>query len=210
MADKIHIKVCGMRDPENIRKVAALKPDYLGFILYPPSKRFPGEDYRLDSPVPEGILRVGVFVNALIAEIVQWVNRLELDLVQLHGEESPEYCYELQLIGIPVIKSFGIEPGFDFNDTEPWLPVADYFLFDTKTPERGGSGKQFNWEQLKEYPYDKAFFLSGGIGPEDARSIRELRELPLHAVDINSRFEDSPAWKNIDLLKKFISDLNRK
>jgi phosphoribosylanthranilate isomerase len=208
MADKIHVKICGMRDPENIRKVAGLKPDYLGFILYPPSKRFLGENYILDSPVPEGILKVGVFVNALITEVVHWVNRLDLDFVQLHGEESPEYCYELQLIGIPVIKSFGIEADFDFRYTKPWLPVADYFLFDTKTPERGGSGKQFNWEQLKEYTYDKAFFLSGGIGPDDARSIKKIKGLPLHAVDINSRFEDSPALKNIDLVKKFIRDLN--
>ena len=208
MADKIRIKVCGMRDPENIRKVADLKPDYLGFILYPPSKRYIGDDYELRSPLPKGISKVGIFVNALISEIVHWVNRLELDYVQLHGEESPEYCHELQLIGISVIKSFGIDTGYDFNSIEPWLSATDYFLFDTKTPERGGSGKQFNWEQLKDYPFDRAFFLSGGIGPDDARSIKKIRDLPLHAVDINSRFEESPAIKNIDLLKKFIRDLN--
>lgn len=202
-----YIKICGMKDAENIRQVNLLKPDYMGFILYPLSKRYVGQEFELPSSFPNSVKRVGVFVNEILEDLMSWVNQLELDFVQLHGDEPPEYCMELKQMGINPIKSFAISEDFDFAEIEDYLPWIDFILFDTKTPERGGSGKQFNWQILEAYPYEKPFFLSGGIGPDDAKSILEIKGLPLHAIDINSRFEDSPGNKNIDLLKPFIKEI---
>lgn len=196
-----------MREPDNILAVAALSPDFIGFILYPPSKRYLGEDYELTTPIPDSIRRVGVFVNALLKEVMVWKNRLGLDYAQIHGDESPEYCLELKEMGLPVIKSFGVSENFDFRMLEPYLDYCEYFLFDTKCAERGGSGKQFDWKLLANYPFDKPFFLSGGIGPGDADAIIAISDLPLYAVDINSRFEKAPASKDVIALKTFINEL---
>ena len=196
-----------MRDQENIAQLVELKPDYIGFILYPKSKRFLGEDYVLAADIPGSIRKVGVFVNALIRDIFRWTNPLHLDFAQLHGSEPPEYCRELQKMNIRVIKAFGIDENFDFDILNPYQPYCDYFLFDTKTSQHGGSGRKFNWQKLQEYTLEKPFFLSGGIGPEDAARFKTKNDLPIHALDINSRFEDEPGLKNISLVEQFITKI---
>jgi phosphoribosylanthranilate isomerase len=203
------IKVCGMKDPDNIRQLLALKPDYIGFILYPASKRFLGDDFQLNIEIPLSVKKVGVFVNAPVDEVVRWVKRLKLDYVQLHGDESVEYCRDIFERNISLIKAFGVDDAFSFHSLQEFAPFCSYFLFDTKTTQRGGSGEHFDWSVLQQYNLPKPFFLSGGIGPEDAMSIKEISGLPFHAVDINSRFEDAPAMKNIPLLKNFFTELRK-
>lgn len=197
-----------MRDPDNIENLLKLKPDYIGFILFPGSKRYVGDDYVLPNGIPQSVKKVGVFVNATMQNVFSWKNRLLLDAVQLHGDESPEYCMELHRMKISIIKSFNLDQDFNFARLEKYIPWCEYFLFDTKTDVRGGSGKKFDWELLKLYSFDKPFFLSGGIGPEDASAIRDIKGFPIYAIDINSRFEDNPAIKNISKLHVFFNELN--
>ena len=196
-----------MRDTKNIEEVGALAPDFMGFILYPPSKRYLGENYMLTANIPENTQRVGVFVNALLEDVIIWTNRLKLNFAQVHGDEPPQYCLELKYMGLSVIKSFGVGENFDFETLKDYLDCCDYFLFDTQCAGHGGSGKQFDWKLLQDYPYEKPFFLSGGIGPEDATAILNMNDLPVYAVDINSRFESAPAVKDTEKLKPFIAQL---
>ncbi len=204
----LKIKVCGMRDAENIRHLIELNPDYIGFILYPGSKRYLGDDYILDIDIPDFIQRVGVFVNALMPDIFNWSNRLKLDFIQLHGTESPDYCIELHRMGMKIIKAFGIDDDFDFSTLKPYLSCCNFFLFDTKTDFHGGSGKQFDWNILIDYSYDIPVFLSGGIGPDDADTINHYKKsASIHGVDVNSRFEINPGQKNIVALKRFFLEL---
>ncbi|MBN1597201.1 MAG: phosphoribosylanthranilate isomerase [Bacteroidales bacterium] len=205
--DPFKIKVCGMKDPENIKQLVKLKPDYIGFILYPYSKRYVGDNFRVEVKFPGNIRKVGVTVNALFNDVVRWANILKLDYVQLQGDESPEYCRDLKGFDINIIKSFGINESFDFSVLNDYMEVCEFFLFDTKTPLHGGSGKKFEWGKLSEYELQKFFFLSGGIGPDDASNIKKNKDLPIEAIDINSKFETEPAMKDINLLKSFIKEI---
>ena len=187
-----------------------LKPDFIGFILYPESKRYVGNDYILETEIPCKIKRTGVFVNALLQDVVQWVNRLKLDYVQLHGNEPAEYCKELNEMKIPVIKTFGMDDFFDFNTMRAYDNYCDFFLFDTKSPEHGGSGIKFNWNLLSSYTLSKPFILSGGISPDDLVTVLSLSEkIPLYAIDINSRFETAPGIKNIKMIREFIGSVRK-
>lgn len=208
------IKVCGMKYPENIAEVARLGPDYLGFIFWEPSARFfdgsPGN-------LPENIKKVGVFVDADLKEILAAVAKYDLQAVQLHGKESPESCKELRsamLNGpdspkkqIEIIKVFSIKDNFDFENLAPYETVCDYYLFDTKGKLPGGNGYTFSWEVLKNYPSQKPYFLSGGIGPEEATKIKEFLGKPesryCYALDLNSKFEREPGLKDVGRLIKF-------
>jgi phosphoribosylanthranilate isomerase len=195
-----------MRNPRNIQAVAAAGPDFLGFICYPGSPRFAGMD--LD-PVKLGeatrrILKVGVFVNESPENIADVADLFRFDLVQLHGAEPVSYCESLKKAGFGVIKAFGLEDGFDFSMLTPYIPVCDYLLFDTKSKHYGGAGKKFNWEILNRYAFNVPFFLSGGIGPGDADTIREITHPAFYGVDINSRFETAPGVKNVDQVTSFI------
>jgi phosphoribosylanthranilate isomerase len=205
MSKSLKIKVCGMREPENIRQLVKLKPDYIGFILFPGSKRYVGDNYILEADIPKRIQRVGVFVNAVIRDVVHWKNRLELDLVQLHGSEPPEYCQEMHDIGLKIIKSFGIDKNFDFSALDGFEHSCDYFLFDTHSPLYGGTGQKFDWSVLQNYSLDKPVFLSGGIGPNDVPSLKDSSLNKLFAIDINSRFEVSSGFKDINLLSEFLT-----
>ncbi len=199
-----------MRDAENIRQLVALKPDFIGFILYPGSKRFVGEDYQLEVEIPATINRVGVFVNALLKDIIHWVNRLGLNYVQLHGNEPLDYCRELSEMNIHVIKAFGIDENFDLDSLHSYCQYCKYFLFDTISPLHGGSGVKFDWSHLNGYTFDKPLFLSGGISPEDVEAIHLVRnKIPLYAIDINSRFEISPGIKDIKLLRQFFMTMRK-
>jgi phosphoribosylanthranilate isomerase len=204
----IKLKVCGMRDPQNIYDVAALNPDYMGFIFYERSKRFIRTINLSElSPLPENIAKVGVFVNHDIIAVVQKAKMYDLNLIQLHGQESADYVAALkqQFLGTntQLMKAFGIDDQFDFRDLEPYMDVVDYFLFDTQTPDHGGSGKIFDWTLLQNYTLDKPYFLSGGIGLESIDAIKALTDKRLYAVDVNSRFETVPGRKDINRLKDF-------
>ena len=205
----IKVKVCGMYDPLNVRKVVEAKPDFVGFIFYPESPRYVGDDPVMESfhNVPPYIKRVGVFYNEDNHKILELSMRKGLDMVQLHGEESPISCLQLKYAGLTVIKAFSIGKDFDFGSLMQYAPVCDFFLFDTKSDLAGGSGKKFNWQKLDEYSIDKPFFLSGGIGPEDAEELKSINIRGFYAVDINSRFETSPGIKDVSMIKSFIEKI---
>ena len=192
-------KVCGMKNPDNIRALAPLEPNYMGFIFWEHSAR------HLQQPIPklvEGIQKVGVFVNASLQTVESTVASHHLQLVQLHGNETPEFCHQLQKQGIKVIKAFAVGTTFDFEILLPYESACDYYLFDTKGKNPGGNGTQFDWEVLKKYPSKKPFFLSGGIGLEDLSKIKAIEGLPIHAIDVNSKFELEPGLKNIEKLNE--------
>ena len=193
------LKVCGLKDPENIRQVAALKPDYMGFIFYPESKRFVGDDFVMPTFSPE-IKKVGVFVNASASFIIDKVDEHKLDLIQLHGDETSEFCEVLNHI-VPVIKAFGLDETFEFENLESYKSKCTYFLFDTKTKKYGGSGKQFDWKILEKYDNSVPFFLSGGVGIEEIEKV-QCSKFKVYGADVNSKFENDFGLKDIEKLKK--------
>lgn len=212
---KPELKVCGMLHPDNILEVAALQPDYLGFIFFKGSKRYAGElDPEVVKALPDKIQRTGVFVNEDSELVLELVHKYGLNAVQLHGAESPEYCRDIaqQIKAIQpefkVIKSFGVNADFDFQQLEAYLGLADYFLFDTQTPDHGGSGKKFDWSLLDKYKLDVPYFLSGGIGPESVEALNEISDPRLLAIDINSRFELEPGLKDAGKLTEFKNKLS--
>ncbi|MDY4410398.1 MAG: phosphoribosylanthranilate isomerase [Prevotella sp.] len=230
------IKVCGMRDAQNIRDVAALDIDLMGFIFYPKSPRFVSlissqagiiPDYspeRLNMAVnadgkpgyifPKRIKRVGVFVDEMPQTIITYVYNYSLDYIQLHGKETPTLIDNLRRTLVPdlvpdikVIKAFGITSADDLQQCEAYEGYADLFLFDTRTPLKGGSGRQFNWSVLESYHGRTPFLLSGGIGPEDADRVKAFHHPQCVGIDLNSRFETAPAMKDVELLSKFIKQI---
>ncbi len=203
------IKICGMKYPDNIHHLAALQPDFIGFIFYEKSKRFIGNDLNIkDLYIDKRIKKTGVFVNASEAYILKNINKHGLDLVQLHGNESPEFCQSLYEKGIKISKAFQIDDDFDFTKLNRYKKVCDYFLFDTKTKNYGGSGRKFDWEILQAYDNEKPFFLSGGIDIEDVSSISKLKNMNIFAIDINSKFEIKPGVKDIGKIGMFMELLS--
>lgn len=199
------IKVCGMRDTENISGLLNLKPDYIGFIFYDKSKRFVADFPQID--IPSSTKKAGVFVNEKIDEIVEKVIRHKLDFVQLHGDETSEYCEKLTVHKIKIIKAFSVDENFDFSATLPFEKYVSLFLFDTKGKNYGGNGIKFNWELLQNYKGKTPFLLSGGITKNDAKGIKKFNHPAFLGVDINSGFELEPALKNINEIKEFKSAL---
>ena len=203
------IKVCGMRDPKNIALVADLKPDYMGFIFYKRSFRYAGNmPAAALYTLPATICKVGIFVNSSYSEICRHIDTYRLDMVQLHGDETVEFCASVRKI-CPVIKSVGIALEEDMENPR-YDGAVDYLLFDTKSPFYGGSGERFDWDILKKYDRDTPFFISGGVGEEDAFRLTALQLPAFYAVDLNSRFETFPALKDTELLKKFIETVRKK
>ncbi len=206
----VGLKICGMK--HNIAEVAKLQPDYLGFIFYEKSPRF--FDGEIPS-LPLGIKKVGVFVDSSLEEILKKIKQFKLDVIQLHGDESANFCVQLktkcqaelvEASSIEIWKVFLIKDEFDFEILKPYENGVDKFLFDTKGKEKGGNGFTFNWEILKKYTSKKTFILSGGIGLEEMDSLKELLKtnLPIHAIDVNSKFESEPGMKDVSKLEKFI------
>ena len=218
---ELKLKICGMRDPENIEEIASLHPDYLGLIFYDKSPRFVEDEI---SEIPSAIKKTGVFVDASEEFILKKVSRYDLSALQLHGNESPEFCSNLkeklseENFSAEIIKVFGIKDDFDFKLLEPYEEVADFYLFDTQGKNKGGNGIRFDWELLKGYPSSTPFFLSGGIGEEEAEEIEKLysefksagKEHLFYGIDVNSRFEDAPGVKNVKKLKLFRERLFQK
>ncbi|WP_319592309.1 phosphoribosylanthranilate isomerase [uncultured Draconibacterium sp.] len=206
MTNNLKIKVCGMKFTQNREQVEALAVDLLGYIFYGPSKRFVGDTpdaglFQSDKP------KVGVFVNENAFEILGLAKNFGFEYIQLHGKENPKTCGILKSQGLCVLKAFPIDDDFKFATTATYEGNVDYFLFDTKTKQHGGSGKKFNWQILENYTGNTPFFLSGGIGPDDAAEIKELNHPMLAGIDLNSGFEDEPGLKNIEKLKQFIAQL---
>ncbi len=201
------LKVCGMKFPENVKAVAALDPDYLGFIFYEKSERN-FEDILPE--IPSGIQKAGIFVNETISTIREKINEFNLNVIQLHGTESSVYVEELKqkLPEIMIWKAFSIGEEFDFEKLKIY-ENADAFLLDTKGKNHGGNGVKFNWEILGNYKLDKELILSGGISADDVPLIDDLqKQIPqLKTVDINSRFEIKPGLKDVDLVKSFYEKL---
>lgn len=207
----LKLKICGMREPKNMSRITALQPDYLGLIFFEGSPRnVVGEIFQAD----QKIKKTGVFVNASEENILEKIEKYQLSALQLHGEESPEFINNLkQKISeeIELIKVFSIGNEFDFEKLQPYEGVVDYFLFDTLGKSKGGNGIRFNWEVLQDYPSTTPFFLSGGIGPDDAAAVKELyhtfqkrqKEKLFYGIDVNSKFETAPAVKDAEALKTF-------
>ena len=200
------IKTCGMRDADNIRAVSELGIDWMGFIFWAPSSRYVSEK---PSFLPTRQKRVGVFVDARIEEVKSKADEYALDLIQLHGSESPAFCEWLKANSRQqLIKAFNIATQEDLEQTIPYEGLVDYFLFDTKAKMVGGNGTQFDWSILSAYQGNTPFLLSGGIGPDDAEKVRNFHHPQLAGIDLNSRFELSPALKDIEKLKQFITEYN--
>jgi phosphoribosylanthranilate isomerase len=206
------IKVCGMREAENIRKIGSLPIDYMGFIFYPPSPRFVGnEPLEALKNLPPTVRKTGVFVSESMDIMSGFVEKCALEALQLHGREAPDDCFRLKkrFPDLLLIKAFPIATPADFLITQSYTGVCDYFLFDAQTPQYGGSGRPFDWSVLAAYSGATPFFLSGGIGATDAASIQALQHPMLYGVDLNSRFEIRTGIKDVDLLFTFINTLKR-
>ncbi len=193
------VKVCGMRDAENIRQLEALGIDWMGMIFWPKSKRY------VSTPpayLPQHVRKVGVFVDASLDAIRQYVEDYQLDIIQLHGQESPETLKALK--PLKLIKAFNIATPEDLQKTVAYEGMADYFLFDTKGKSVGGNGEKFDWSVLDSYQGETPFLLSGGIGSEDAQDIKSFHHPKCIGIDLNSRFETEPGLKDITKLKQFL------
>jgi len=200
-----------MREPGNIQELTVYEPDFMGFIFYPGSKRFVLDpDPVIFGKIPVGIRKVGVFVNETTEKIKQIVTDLKLDLVQLHGDETPGDCMVLKNSGIPVMKAFRISDTIDQEMLKDFDDSCEYFLFDTGGSGFGGTGKQFDWGVLESIRLTKLFFLSWGIGPEDIAAILDLNLPAMAGIDINSRFEIEPGLKDLDKVSDFIQSIRRK
>lgn len=228
--EKLIIKVCGMRDKDNINEVAALGVDWIGMIFYEKSPRFVKMTPALAGIIPDTVepsdphhptldsqscpIRVGVFVDEMPQNIITRVVNFNLDIVQLHGHETPTLIRNLRRTldpdirpGIRFMKAISVESRDDIATYKDYEDCVDYFLFDTKCKTVGGSGQQFDWSVLQDYDGSKPFLLSGGIGPDDAERIRQFRHPKLMGIDVNSRFETAPALKDVEKLKSFIQQI---
>ena len=198
-----------MKDPENLEQLCELAPEFVGFIFYSNSKRFVGgspDPSLFQIPGPE-IKKVGVFVNQKILQVKRAVDAYGLDMVQLHGGETVDYCRDLAGEGIQVIKT--TDPREGFGALESFSSVADFFLFDSAGAGHGGTGRKFDWNLLQNLNIQTPYLLSGGIGPGDAEILRRTHFTGLTGIDINSRFELSPGIKDIQKLRKFIIELRK-
>ena len=198
-----------MRDADNIHAVAQLGVDLMGFIFYPKSPRYV-ERIPARTEADKNIRRVGVFVNADKEYIMQRAKAFDLDVIQLHGAESREYCLQikraLEKAGkrIDLIKAISIKEASDVQRYKDYVGAVDYLLFDTKCKTMGGSGMQFDWSVLATYDGDIPFLLSGGIGPDDVERVRNFHHPKCIGIDLNSKFEIEPALKDVEKLKVFI------
>lgn len=218
------VKVCGLRDGENIRQVAELGVDWIGMIFWEKSPRnvtmIPSHAGILpDRAMDMGDFkakRVGVFVDEMPQSIITRVVNFKLDLIQLHGKETPTLIRNLRRtldpdirLGIQVIKAISVSCREDIAAYKNYADCVDYFLFDTKCPTVGGSGNQFDWSVLEAYDGDIPFLLSGGIGPDDAERIKAFHHPKCIGIDLNSRFEIEPALKDINKLKEFLEKVKQ-
>lgn len=202
------IKVCGMRDADNICQIDELGcVDWMGFIFFPPSSR---NVERIPDYLPKHCKRVGVFVNATLEEIRQRQKEFGFHLIQLHGDETPDYCEQLRTFLPPktqFIKMVQIATADDLERVKSYDGMVDYFLFETKCKGYGGSGKQFDWDILQHYQGQTPFLITGGIGADDAKKVQTFSHPQWAGIDLNSRFETAPALKDVQLIQEFIKKI---
>lgn len=193
----VKIKICGLNDFENTKQIISLNPDFIGHVFYEKSKRY------VKDPMPEFKQKVAVTVNAVLS-LIQALYAKKFRIFQLHGDETAEFCIALKekYQDIQIIKAFGVSEDFKFSALTDYQNTVDYFLFDTKSPQYGGSGKSFNWEVLKKYEFNIPYFLSGGINSDNFNQAVNLakKDSRLFALDLNSGFEISPGIKDFNLL----------
>lgn len=216
------VKVCGMREGENIRQVAELGVNWIGMIFWDKSPRNVTMIPTYAGIIPDRgsdigsfkAKRVGVFVDEMPQNIITRVVNYKLDLVQLHGHETPTLIRNLRRTldpdirpGVQFIKAISVGGCNDIAAYKDYADCVDYFLFDTKCPTVGGSGSQFDWSVLEAYDGDVPFLLSGGIGPDDAERVRNFHHPKCIGIDLNSRFETEPGLKDITKLKQFLEQL---
>lgn len=201
-------KVCGMREPENIRQVEQLRPDWMGFIFYKNSSRFVPivPDY-----MPRSVKRVGVFVDTNKDGILLRTAAFQLDVIQLHGQESPSFVHDVRTLlpGKTIVKAFSIREKADMLKTQAYEGSCHYYLFDTKCDTVGGSGTSFDWSLLDHYHGQTPFLLSGGIGPDSIPALKQLKHPLWAGIDLNSKFETAPALKDVEKLKAFLAEFAR-
>ena len=202
-------KVCGITDIAQAIALDELKVNYVGFIFYAQSKRYVLNQLTLNQLSefnPKHAKKVGVFVNAPLEQVIDVISKAKLDIVQLHGDEDAQYCATINQI-VPVVNVFRV--GNRLPDFAAYENAATYYLFDTDSALYGGTGQHFNWELIKNTEFNKPYFLSGGIGPNDAHGIEVLQKTKagksLSVIDINSQFEMAPGIKNLELIKTFIN-----
>lgn len=210
------VKVCGMRDAQNIREVEALGIDMMGFIFWPRSSRYVGQANLGYRPRCK---RFGIFVDEAVEQVCRMAADFALDYIQLHGHESPDYLRDLRAAwsasdcatAAPrLVKAFNISTTADLAQTADYSDLADLFLFDTKGKSVGGNGEKFDWSVLSAYDGGTPFLLSGGIGPQDASRINAFHHPRCIGIDLNSRFEIAPGLKDVVALRQFLEELNRK
>lgn len=199
------VKVCGMCEPGNVKQVAQLGVDMMGFIFYPKSPRY-ASHVVARSDADRNVCRVGVFVNDSISNMLDKIHSFSLNAVQMHGSESRELCEQLCAAkgNMKIIKAISVSTAGDIQKYKEYVGAVDYFLFDTKCKTVGGSGQQFDWQVLDEYDGDVPFLLSGGIGPEDVSRILSFHHPRCVGIDLNSRFEIEPGLKDVEKLKEFL------
>ena len=203
------IKLCGIKTKNNLLDLPKIDIDMSGINFYEDSPRYVEDSMRnthLFSELPNRFKKVGVFVNSDLDEIEWRVASFELDYIQLHGDEDLAFCQACQQIA-KVIKVFRVDEKFDFNTCKPFDSCSSYFLFDTKVANYGGSGTAFDWNLLKHYDGQKGYFLSGGIGPDDAEAIKAIKDPRLKGIDINSKFEFAKANKDMSLVYQFVNEI---
>lgn len=199
-----NIKICGMKLPQNIKSIELLETNFIGFIFYTYSPRFIGVSF----PIETQIKKIGVIVNNSISKILKTVQKYAIDLVQLHGQDFLEYCEELYKNNVSIIKVIRVNEVLAFSCIHKYINYSLFFLFDTYCIEYGGSGRKFSWNKIKEYAFDIPFFLSGGIGPEDVKRIKNVFHTKFFGFDLNSKFEIEPTNKNRDELRRFIHKIS--
>jgi len=210
----MHIKVCGITSVDQLQALQEIGVDYAGFIFYERSPRYLAKHKLTAKVIADAgleIKRIGVFVNEVEEKIIEAVDEWGLTMVQLHGEESPAFCEKISN-HVKTIKAFRVNEMESLSyKVSAYQDAVEYFLFDAMGEQYGGTGKQFNWELIKEAHIQKPFFLSGGIGPDDASSVLNLSHVNpfCHAVDVNSRFEIEPGVKNMVLVRQFVDSIKQ-
>jgi phosphoribosylanthranilate isomerase len=208
----MRVKVCGIAEEEQLKKLAEIGATFAGLIFYPKSPRYALRHMATSLIKKENsVNKVGVFVNATIDEVLHMVDECRLHMVQLHGDESPKYCEKIADY-ISVVKAFRVSDTDNIQwRIQEYMNVCDMFLFDTEGAGYGGTGKKFNWDKLKNVQVGKPYFLSGGIEPADVDRLKDFAAQPeakaLFAVDINSKFEIHAGQKDLEKVKTFIQAL---
>lgn len=195
------LKVCGMRDENNLTNLLKINPDFIGLIFHEKSPRNVSIPIKIE--LPKNTFLTGVFVDESEAFIIRKISENGLKAIQLHGQESPIFCKKIKELNQKVIKAFNIHSEFDFSALDEYTPYCDYFLFDAFGKNAGGNGITFDWELLKNYTGKTPFFLSGGIDSDMAKTLKEIKHSKFKGVDINSKFEIEPGLKDIEKVNLF-------